>query len=109
MAISEWGRTGEDAILKLARSFPSLANMEKWDVSALLRYMPTASHGERLAAQFVLGVWNWDADWWKVARSAGIKGSKSTFARFDLMEAMGVWDPEHIAAAMAWMRRPFWP
>lgn len=109
MGISDWGKTGGEAILKLARSFSSLANLERWDSLALLRTLPTASHGERLSAQFVLGVWNPYTDWAKVARAERIKGDRAAFGRFDLIEAIGVWDPAHVEAAMAWMRQPFYP
>jgi hypothetical protein len=71
--------------------------------------MPTASHGERLAAQFLLGVWNPSTDWSKVARANGLRGGKASYGRFDLIEAVGVWDTAHLEAAMAWVKRPFWP
>ena len=83
-------------ITELAQQFHSIANLAavtNWDANALDKWALTASHGEKLAAQFVLVVWNqWDE--WKCGR-------------FDVIEAYGVWDAEHWAAFRAWADKPF--
>lgn len=52
------------------------------------------SHGERCAAQFVLAVWNPDVQW-----NAG---------KFDVMDALSVWDPQHHYAFLQWVIDPWW-
>ena len=52
------------------------------------------SHSERVTAQFLLAIWNPNAEW----RSG----------RFDLMEALRIWDFEHRAAFLAWANDPWW-
>lgn len=96
--------TSVDRFAIFVASFPALKDAPgtfPWDAHRLVKWARSASHGEQLAAKFVLGVWNPGTDWSKVA---GVK-----FSRFDLFEAMNVWDDAQIAAAVAWMRRPFFP
>lgn len=52
------------------------------------------SHGEVVTAQFVLAVWNPDEVW--------------KCGRFDLMEALAVWDLAHRAAFLNWAANPWW-
>lgn len=97
-------------ISQLAQSFPSLRGkpgVEPWDVMALLRWTMVASHGEVLAAKFVLGVWNPATDWGTIAVENKIMKKGGAFTRFDIFEAMNVWDDAHIAAMAAWVNRPF--
>lgn len=54
------------------------------------------SHGERLAALFVLNVWN-----------PGV--ARSLKWRFDLFEAVGVLSRENLEPMLAWVRKPRWP
>lgn len=83
--------TSTARIINLARSFHAIADLkaiEHWDANELDQWALTASHGEKLAAQFVLAVWNqWEE--WKCGR-------------FDVIEAFGVWDAEHWAAFRKW-------
>ena len=53
-------------IIELARSFPSIADhadVIDWNPDALAKWYAVASSGERLAVQFVLGVWNQFEQW----------------------------------------------
>jgi len=88
--------TTTERITALAQTFHSIADLDavsNWDALALDRWALTASHGEKLAVQFVLAVWNqWDE--WQCGR-------------FDVFEAYGVWDAEHWAAFKAWATDPF--
>lgn len=89
--------TTEAQIIELAMAFPTLErqkatsewrpdDLDTWAVSG-------ASHGEKLAVQFVLSVWNqWEE--WKCGR-------------FDVIEAYGVWDDKHWAAFRSWAEKPF--
>jgi hypothetical protein len=109
-----WGEIGPGAMTRLARLFPSLRDadgVEPWDSINLLRWaLSGKSHGEALAAKFVLSVWNSTTDWEEIARDHGIITEPDHhFSRFDLYEAMGVWDYEHVNAMLAWLQLPFWP
>src|SRR5262249_44533918 len=53
------------------------------------------SHGERVTARFLLAVWDPVIEW-----EAG---------KFDLMEALRIWDPPHREAFLAWASDPWWP
>jgi len=52
------------------------------------------SHGELCTARFVLAVWDPSGDW----RSG----------RFDVMEALGVWDLAHRQVFLKWAADPWW-
>ena len=84
----------------LARSFPSVAKatgIDPWDANALDRWMAETplSHGEVSTARFLLAVWD-PANAWRCGR-------------FELMEAVRVWDDRHRAAFLAWAKAPWWP
>lgn len=103
----------EGAMAKLASLFPSLSGRpgtEPWDAIAMLRYLCTGggSHGEKLAARFLLGVWSPDENWVEVAKNNGISNAE-TVKRFDIFEAVGAWDDEHRLALHTWIETPFWP
>lgn len=109
-----WGEIGPGAMTRLARLFPSLRyadGIEPWDSLTLLRWgLSGKSHGEALAAKFVLSVWNSTTDWEEIARDHEIITEPDRhFSRFDIYEAMGVWDHEHVTAMLAWLQLPFWP
>ncbi len=53
------------------------------------------SHGARCAGQFVLSLWNPNHPW------------KS--GKFDLHEALKIWDDEHLHAFLNWARAPWYP
>lgn len=104
----------EPSILGLAVLFPSLRRapgMRPWNVDKFLHWAASGvlSHGEVLAAKFVLAVWNPSTDWEGIAREKGLLEDDEHFTRFDLFEAMNVWDQEHRSAALTWIERPFFP
>ncbi len=76
-----------------ACSFPSLRHapgIKCWDANELDRWaaeMPL-SHGELCTARFVLAIWDSDAEW--------------RCGRFDIMEALRIWDPSHHSVFLAW-------
>src|SRR5438552_15466755 len=78
---------------RLALSFPILIDKPgvfPWDPDVFDEWAATgeANHEERLAARFVLAVWDPGVEW-----KAG---------RFGVMEALRVWDREERAAFVAW-------
>jgi hypothetical protein len=99
--MTDGGKSGvEKGFLEFARSFPSLtrtlAHDQTFDAARLDAYACSAvSHGQAVTARFVLAVWDPAAEW------------KS--GRFDLMEALRVWDEEHREAFLAWAEDPWWP
>lgn len=108
-----WPTDTTQAMEQLALSFPSLtraSGVQPWNADALLRWLcgPAPSSGMAHAARFLLGVWNPTTDWVREAESQGIAGSAAA-KRFDLLDAMGVWDEAHCAAFTAWVAAPFWP
>jgi hypothetical protein len=88
----------ETKMSNFAMSFPSLRGapgVKLWDAKTLDRWAKAGpSHGERVTARFVLAVWNSDTDW--------------ECGKFDLMEALSVWDAKHHTAFLAWVREPWW-
>lgn len=84
-------------IIQLAQSFPSIANLEAvvdWEPETLDRWAASvASHGERLAVQFVLAVWNQHETW--------------DSGKFDVLDAYGTWDQQHWAAFQYWVGAPY--
>ena len=86
----------EGRIRLLAWSFPALLKapgVDPWDALALERWAGgLASSGERHAALFVLSVWN-RHDW----------GSK-----FNMAEAMNVWDDQNLKSFKDWVNDPWW-
>lgn len=99
---------------ELSFSFPSSEVFEgalaPWNQLELLRMLCNEgwSHGERATAQFLLSVWNPGTDWVEMAREHGIEDPEHA-GRFDLHDALGVWDDEHRAAFLAWVKAPWWP
>lgn len=86
-------------ITELARRIPTLrafvASMRSWNADLLDQWAVCGrSHGEKCAAQFILAVWNPGHEW--------ISG------RFDVMEALRIWDDAHRAAFLAWAEDPWW-
>ena len=53
------------------------------------------SDGAIHAARFLLALWNNQQSW--------------KCGKFDVIEAMAVWDAEHRAAFLAWAEEPWWP
>lgn len=101
------------AMAVLANSFPTLhgsPGAEPWDAITMLKQLCPGGGGysEKLAARFVLGVWNSDEDWIETARKHGI-ANPEVAAKFDVFEAISKWDDEHRRAFLTWCEAPFWP
>lgn len=81
-----------------ARTFPCLRGapgVSPWEPIELDRWaVGPASHGERVSASFVLAVWDSSTAW---------------ESRFDLMDALNVWDIPHREAFVKWASNPWWP
>lgn len=126
-----WGPIGPASMTRLCNLFPSLRGVEgtdPWSATTVLRWLCTSGEvtgGSEVAARFVLTVWNWDTDW---ARAALVHGftkkrrgpkldpgeyatlSQGPFPRpFNIVEAFGRWDYQHIRAFLAWAETPFFP
>lgn len=82
----------------LAYTFPSMRGApgtHPWEPAELNRWAAgSASRGEQQTARFLLAVWDDGTDW-----EAG---------RFDVMEALRVWDLKHRTAFLAWASDPWW-
>ena len=82
-----------------ALTFPAMRyalGVEPWDALELDAWgSGPRSHGERVTAQFLLNVWDPSTEW--------------KCGRFDLMEALRIWDPEHHKAFLRWAAAPWWP
>jgi hypothetical protein len=90
----------EQKMAELAKSFPCMAKpigSRLWDANAIDRWAHNSplSHGELVTVRFLLAVWDRDFDW--------------ECGRFDLMDALRVWDTRHYAAFLTWVRDPRWP
>jgi len=88
--------TTQARIIELAKTFDAIADhtaVEEWDPNRLNEWAMVASHGEKLAVQFVLSVWNQYEEW--------------GCGRFDVIEARGVWDDQHWNAFKRWADAPF--
>lgn len=89
---------------RLALTFPSMrgragimGSIPPWDAEFLDAWASSGapSHGERVTAQFLLAVWDSDQPW------------KS--GRFELMDALRIWDERHHQAFLQWASNPWWP
>jgi hypothetical protein len=83
---------------EFALTFPSMrkAVVKPWDAPRLDSWANgPRSHGERVTAQFLLSVWGPSAAW--------------QCGRFDLTEALRVWDAGHHQAFLTWVAHPWWP
>ncbi len=78
---------GEQAGQHLSPAIEHLATLDKWGA----RF---AGKGGKSAAAFILAVWH-NREW--------------EVGRFDLLEAMAVWDEGNRRAFAAWVERPFRP
>ena len=89
----------DDRISTLADSFPTLRfapGVRLWDSGTLDEWAngPDPGDGARHAARFVLAVWD--------------NGTQWQSGRFDVVEALAVWDHEHKRAFRAWADEPWW-
>jgi hypothetical protein len=93
--------SARDAIKELARTFPSIADLQMFapdahfDGAVMDKFRGGLCHGGKCALQFIGSVWN--------------PSEKRKCGKFDLHEALGVWDEEHRAAFTAWASDPWWP
>ncbi len=83
-----------------AQTFPSLweaPGTVRWNANTLDHWAANTplSPGELWTVRFVLAVWDASHPW--------------QCGRFDVMEALRVWDPKHRAAFLAWANDPWWP
>lgn len=97
------------AMVALLNSFPSMPckGVKEWGGSfiaakegegGLLDTYLGASSGQKRAIEFCLSIWNQHTEW-----------TEYGYERFNFGYAWGLWDNAHRAAAMAWMRDPFFP
>jgi len=89
-----------DKMSNLAETFPALQaapGIRPWDATILDEWGASGDpgHGSVCAVRFVLSVWNP-----KLTYESG---------RFDLHEALGVWDEENTQAFRNWINDPWWP
>lgn len=111
MSNARWGGGGREAMVELARMFPTLAGaagIEPWDPEALMRWSATsATSGGAHAVAFLLNVWNSRTDWRALgAAELGIDDDRFSF---NCAEAIACWDVAHRAAFLVWCREPFHP
>lgn len=99
----------------LLERFPSLSDrcplfFEDFGATEVLRWLCSTglSHGERCAVRFLLAVWNPSTNWVELAAEMELENPPAA-ARFDVMEALGVWDDAHRSAFLEWARRPWFP
>lgn len=105
---------GRDEMSALCASFPTLRGVPgtaPWNQTEFAHWAsgPAPSRAMRLAAAFVLSVWNGctpdDGGWW----NGSLGDDEFHVGRFDVVDAFGVWDANHQAAFVAWCRKPFFP
>lgn len=100
---------GGERMTLLCESFPSLRGVPgtaPWDQIRFARWAsgPAPSAAMRLAAAFLLTVWNGcdsEDSWWNEG--------KFSVGHFDAVDAMRLWDYQHQAAFVSWCLKPFWP
>lgn len=89
--------TSEQRILALLNRFPTLRGvLSRWDALALDAWArgPVPGKSARLAAQFVLEVWNVYEEW--------------PCGRFNLHRALSAWDEEHTQVFLEWVQAPWY-
>ena len=94
------GGFDKDAAMRgLVASFHTLSEYPSEGPFEALRFQRWAKHtqssGGLHAARFVLSLWNPSGRW--------------AIGRFDLVHAMGVWDPSMRESFLAWAQSPWWP
>jgi hypothetical protein len=99
MDADERDQKTRDRMTELALRFPSMRGapgVNPWDPEKLVYWgAGGASSGERRTARFLLTVWNRYAEW--------------EIGRFDIFEALNVWDLPHREAFLLWAADPWWP
>jgi hypothetical protein len=102
---------------QLAATFPTLRNPDIWnrgfepfDARKIQRNLGHAAHSNasRMAALFVLSVFNSGHDWKSpLYRWVGDVRKRDGYLRFNVVRAFGTWDDRHCAAFLAWARAPW--
>lgn len=92
--------TPKEAIVELARTFPTLRNLvpkdpKKWDIGQFMQPLWAMGSGAHHAMRFVGSVWN-------------PSDAKEQGWEFNVVEALGSWDCEHRRAFLIWAIRPWW-
>ena len=88
--------SGQAQFIILLEHFPRLTAYWDWDkrecdYEALKDNMGAMSHGEKIIAQFLLGIWTHNDH------------------EFDILEAASVLDRETCQLISDWLMEPFWP
>lgn len=91
--------TIEEKMARFAQGFPSTAKapgVGLWNAKTLDRWAAEtpSSHGGLVTARFLLAVWDPNYAW--------------RCGRFEVMEALRVWDSPHRLAFLAWVGDPWW-
>jgi hypothetical protein len=121
VARTQWPGDGPAQMTALALLFPSMTRhdgstipgVDPWDPGELVNWLNSSGEptgGSRHVALFLLSIWNsddWAAHGLRVRKPA--HKADRRIGRFDLADAMAVWDSKHRQAAFAWLLNPFWP
>ena len=71
------------------------AGARPFDADLLDASYAGASHGEKVSICFLLNVWNPGHEW--------------NSGKFDLIDALGIWDAQKRAVFCEWAKAPWWP
>lgn len=86
----------QERFFALAESFQlDKPGASPWDADLLDASYAGASHGEKVTIAFLLNVWNPGHEW--------------KCGKFDLIDAISVWDRGKREAFLSWAADPFWP
>ena len=85
--------TKEERMSLLGEAFGlSLPGLHPWDACRVEKSLGVLSSGEYQTAMFLLSVWN----------------HHDFGSRFNMHEALHIWDDDRRAAFHAWTKRPWW-
>jgi hypothetical protein len=115
----EWVRDLHDRMVQLARLFPCFRDriderslfVNGWDAKELDGFACSAAvtSGSLHAARFLVALWSGRAYDYPKRRPYTRVIRRFDCGVFDIVDAMGSWDPTHRAAFCAWSRDPWWP
>ena len=71
------------------------AGAQPFDALKLDESFNGASHGEKVSISFLLNVWDPGHEWQS--------------GKFDVIDALGIWDQSKREAFCEWAREPWWP
>jgi hypothetical protein len=72
-----------------------LEGMIPWNADKLDQSFAGRSHGEKCVIRFLLNLWDRQEKW--------------ECGRFDLFEALRIWDTDRRKVFLSWANDPFWP